>query len=186
MILGRPAEGDTAQSSRGLSAARCSPQALPVPEDGGEQKRGPATSLEKRKMKAVCWQSRCTWVSREEPRGIEMQRSRPPPGAATSLGNPFVPPGVIRVGGWLWPEAWYARGDSQTVAQAAKRVSFLTGLIDAPPPSLMPPPKRGRTGEAAHVGVTPHTGLKAEVEAGDDEVKQGGESESGKLGCEGG
>lgn len=24
------------------------------------------------------------------------------------------------------------------------------------------------------MGVTPHTGLKAEVEAGDDEVKQGG------------
>lgn len=102
-----------------------------------------------------------------------MQGSRPPPRAATSLGNPFISPRVIQVGGWLWSEAWSARGDSQTVAQAAKRGPFLTELIDAPPPTLIPPPKRGQTGEATHVGVTPHSGLKAEVESRDDEVSRG-------------
>lgn len=41
MLLDRPAEGDTAQSSRGLSAPRCSQQALPILlEDGGKQKGG--------------------------------------------------------------------------------------------------------------------------------------------------
>lgn len=57
---------------------------------------------------------------------------------------------------------------------SSKEGLILNWTHRCPSSSPHPPhPRGGRTGEATHVGVMPHTGLKAEVESRDDEVSKG-------------